>query len=114
MVPISRTFVYSTVVSKEKMKKGIIISVLLFALLQGYSQNIDLERSKAIDSIVNQYVKEYSIVGLSIGIVHNDMNFTKHYGFTDQRNGYQITDSTLFLTSSISKLFTAFDYGFGD
>jgi CubicO group peptidase (beta-lactamase class C family) len=89
------------------MKIKIIVSLVLFTFLKGYSQNIDLERSKAIDSIVNQYAKEYSIVGLSIGIVHADMNYTKHYGFTDQRNGYQITDSTLFLLSSIAKLFTA-------
>ncbi|MBK7474879.1 MAG: beta-lactamase family protein [Haliscomenobacter sp.] len=89
------------------MKNGIIISVLLFAFLQGYSQCIDLERGKEIDSIVNRYVKEYSIVGLSVGIVHGDETYSKHYGLTDQKNGYQITDSTLFLTSSISKLFTA-------
>lgn len=89
------------------MKIKIIILIVLFTFLKGYSQDIDLERSKAIDSIVDRYAKEYSIVGLSIGIVHNDTNYTKHYGFTDQRNGYQITDSTLFLLSSISKLFTA-------
>lgn len=89
------------------MKTGIIISILCFSFITGYSHNIDFERNNAIDSIVSKYAKEYSIVGLSIGIVDNGNKFTKHYGNTDLINNYSITDSTMFHLASISKLFTA-------
>ncbi len=75
--------------------------------MRGYSQNIDFERNNIIDSIVNKYAKEYSIVGLSIGIVDKGNKYTKHYGKTDLHNNYSVADSTLFHLASISKLFTA-------
>ena len=89
------------------MKIGIIIVITLFTFLNGYAQNEDFERNNAIDSIVNKYAKEYSIVGLSIGIIDNGEKITRHYGNTDLTNNYPITDSSLFHLASISKLYTA-------
>ena len=71
------------------------------------SQNIDFEKKAAIDSIVNKYAKEYSIVGLSIGIIDNGNEYTQHYGNTDLNKRYMVSDSTMFHLASISKLFTA-------
>lgn len=89
------------------MRIKVILSLLLLAHLNGFSQNIDSDKSDAIDSIVEKYAKEYSIVGLSIGIVHNGEKTTKHYGNTDLENNYPVTDSTMFHLASISKLYTA-------
>ena len=89
------------------MKVFITISIILFPFLKVFSQNIDFEGKTAIDSIVTKYAKEYSIVGLSIGIVNNGNTFTQHYGDTDLSNRYRVSDSTMFHLASISKLFTA-------
>ena len=50
------------------MKILITILLILSPIFKVISQNIDFERKTAIDSIVNKYAKEYSIVGLSIGM----------------------------------------------
>lgn len=92
---------------KQKRKLIIALSIILTPFLTLFSQETDLERNKAIDSIVNNYAQEYSIVGMSIGIVHNGNKFTKHYGSTDAKNIYSVADSTMFHLASISKLFTA-------
>ena len=89
------------------MKILITISIVLLPCLKVLSQNIDFEKKAAIDSIVNKYAKEYSIVGLSIGIIDNGNEFTQHYGNTDLNKRYIVSDSTMFHLASISKLFTA-------
>ena len=89
------------------MKLAIIISIVLFNFLLGYAQISDAERSLAIDSIVNKYAKEYSIVGLSIGIVDGDKKITKHYGNTDLESNQPIAEGSMFHLASISKLYTA-------
>lgn len=89
------------------MKIFITISIVLLSFLKVLSQNIDFERETAVDSIVNKYAKEYSIVGLSIGIIDKGNEFTQHYGNTDLSNRYIVSDSTMFHLASISKLFTA-------
>jgi CubicO group peptidase (beta-lactamase class C family) len=89
------------------MTKGVIISILFFTCSNVFSQEVERQRIYAIDSIVNKYIYEYSIVGLSIGIVYNDDDFTKQYGTTDLVNNYPVSDSTMFNVASISKLFTA-------
>lgn len=89
------------------MRFKLILSIILLVYLNGYSQNTDSKKSHAIDSIVEKYAKEYSIVGLSIGIVHNGGKITNHYGKTDLENNYSVTDSTMFHLASISKLYTS-------
>lgn len=83
------------------------ISLVLLPCLKLFSQDIAVERKAAMDSIVNKYAKEYSIVGLSIGIIENGNSFTHHFGNTDVRNRFVVSDSTMFHLASISKLFTA-------
>jgi CubicO group peptidase (beta-lactamase class C family) len=90
------------------MTKGVIISMLIFTCSNGFSQEAGKGKEfAAIDSIVSKYIYEYAIVGLSIGIVYNDDDFTKQYGTTDLVNNYPVSDSTMFNVASISKLFTA-------
>ena len=81
--------------------------MLIFIFSNGFSQEVERQSIDAIDSIVNKYIYEYTIVGLSIGIVYNDECFTKQYGTTDLVNNYPVSDNTMFNVASISKLFTA-------
>lgn len=80
------------------------ISIVLFLATSpfSYSQNIDFK----IDSIVEQNMKESSIVGISIGIVHIGHSYTKSYGTLDISKKYKVSDNTMFHLASISKLYT--------
>ena len=89
------------------MKRLSIIVLLCLSKAVAFAQTIDAQTNKTIDSIVNAHLKGYSIVGLSIGIVHKGFSATKSYGATDASGKYPITDSTMFHLASISKLFTA-------
>lgn len=61
-----------------------------------------------IDSIIYSKMKEYRIVGLSIGVVKDGKIFyTNGYGFTDIDSTHKITIDTRFDIASISKVFTA-------
>ncbi len=65
------------------------------------------ELKAKIDSIVNPYIKQYSIVGMSIGIVDNIESYTINYGQTAHEYGVPVSDSTMFHIASITKVFTA-------
>jgi CubicO group peptidase (beta-lactamase class C family) len=83
--------------------KSISIILLIFATaLCSYSQSIEIK----IDSIIKNNIKESSIVGISIGIVHKEHSFTKNYGTTDTSKKIKVSDSTMFHIASISKLYT--------
>jgi CubicO group peptidase (beta-lactamase class C family) len=84
------------------MKLISIILLILATALYSYSQNVE----NKIDSIVKHNIKESSIVGISIGIVHNGQSFTKNYGTTDTSKKIKVSDSTMFHIASISKLYT--------
>lgn len=84
------------------MKIISIVILILATSFYAYSQNIDIK----IDSIVKQNIKESSIIGISIGIVHNGRSYTKSYGATDASKKYTVSDSTMFHIASISKLYT--------
>lgn len=61
-----------------------------------------------IDSLILSKMKNNRIVGLSIGIVqYEELFYTKGYGFTSIDSLYKVTEHTVFLTASITKLFTA-------
>lgn len=89
------------------MRNPIITFFILFLSLSLYSQIITDKKIAAIDSIANKYIKEYAIVGLSIGIVNNGESSTFSYGNTDIQKKYSINDSSMFHLASVSKLFTA-------
>ncbi|NQX97809.1 MAG: beta-lactamase family protein [Flavobacteriales bacterium] len=83
--------------------KSISIILLIFATsLCSYSQSIEIK----IDSIIKTNIKEFSIVGISIGIVHKGHSFTKNYGTTNTSKKIKVSDSTMFHIASISKLYT--------
>lgn len=60
-----------------------------------------------LDTMINKFAKEYSIVGLSIGTIYKGAFETKSYGKASHNSEVIITDSTLFNIASITKLFTA-------
>jgi len=92
----------------EKLKFILAIFTFWFCFLPSFGQTIQTEEIHKIDSIVNGYLINNKIVGLSIGIVKNEQLFySKGYGFTNIDSQYAISDSTRVLMASIGKLFTA-------
>ncbi len=89
------------------MKIKIISFLISLTSLSVFSQEVGPVELSAIDSIAKKYIKEYAIVGLSIGIVKNKESNTLHYGHTGIKKEYPVSDSTMFHLASISKLFTA-------
>ena len=87
-----------------------LLIIVLFLLPNSASlaQNVGLAIQGKIDSIVDKIMIENKIVGLSIGIVKdNTIFYTKGYGTREINTTKPIDQYTNFLTSSISKLFTA-------
>lgn len=61
-----------------------------------------------MDSIIFSKMKEFRIVGLSIGVVKDGKLFyTNGYGFTDIDSAHKVTVDTKFDIASISKVLTA-------
>ena len=89
------------------MKIPLTISLVFFSCLKVLSLNVDFENKVTNYLIVKQNAKKCSIVGLLTGIIDNANTFTPHYGYTDLRNNHIGSDSKLFPSASISKLFTA-------
>src|SRR5574343_1054378 len=89
------------------MTKQIFCILILIQSYTGFAQKPANELKAKIDSIVNPYIKQYSIVGMSIGIVDDAKSYTINYGQTAQQNGFPVTDSTMFHIASITKVFTA-------
>lgn len=60
-----------------------------------------------LDSLISTKMNEYRIVGLSIGIVKGgELFYSNGYGFTSVDSLYKVTEHTVFLTASITKVFT--------
>ena len=93
--------------STIKMTRLIICILILIQSLNCLAQKPSAELQTKIDSIVYPYIKQYSIVGMSIGIVDDTESYTVNYGHTAQKDGFPITDSTMFHIASITKIFTA-------
>lgn len=75
--------------------------------LSCFAQKPTNELKAKIDSIVRPYIEKYSIVGMSIGIVDDIESYTLNYGQTAQKDGFPVSDSTMFHIASITKVFTA-------
>ena len=89
------------------MTRLLIFVIILIQSLSCLAQKPTNELKVKIDSIVNPYIKQYSIVGMSIGIVDDFKSYTINYGQTTQKDGFPILDSTMFHIASITKVFTA-------
>ncbi|NRB65166.1 MAG: beta-lactamase family protein [Saprospiraceae bacterium] len=89
------------------MTRLLIIVIILNQSLNCFAQKPTNELRAKIDSIVNPYIKQYSIVGMSIGIVDDTESYTINYGSTSNKDGFSVTDSTMFHIASITKVFTA-------
>lgn len=89
------------------MIRPIFFTIILIQSLSCLGQKPANELKAKIDSIVNPYIKQYSIVGMSIGIVDNIESYTINYGQTAHEYGVPVSDSTMFHIASITKVFTA-------
>lgn len=89
--------------------KLLLIFVLLFQFSKANSQTIDVN---AIDLYAQKLTKEFSVPGLSIGIVRNDsILFMKGYGLRELEKDLPVSENTIFSVGSISKTFTALTLG---
>jgi CubicO group peptidase (beta-lactamase class C family) len=62
----------------------------------------------SIDQIVNQFMKDYNVPGLSFAIVKNESSLlTGAYGYADQSTGEKVTPQHRFRIASLSKPITA-------
>ena len=62
----------------------------------------------AIDALVQQQIKSYSVPGLSIAVTQQgQIVFSRRYGWADLENRVRVTDETLFRIGSITKPITA-------
>lgn len=89
---------------------GFFLTISAFVLLPLYSTGQILEKRTGakIDSIVNSYMINNQMIGVSIGIVKNGKVYlTKGYGTAEIDKPKPIDSLTNFLTCSITKLFTA-------
>ena len=70
----------------------------------GSNSNITLE---FLEEFINSRMEENHISGLAISIVVGDsVVWSKEEGLANRETGMTVTDSTLFLTYSVSKMFT--------
>ena len=73
----------------------------------GQAQPSTASASSALDSIVEQRMKEAGIVGLGAAIiVHKKVVWTRGYGFADKEQAVPFTPNTIMNIGSISKTFT--------
>ncbi|MGM0580928.1 MAG: serine hydrolase domain-containing protein [Bacteroidota bacterium] len=97
----------------NKIFTTLLLSIFLSCNSASFEQNIEVNSTttglfEKIDSIVVNKMNQYNIPGLSIGIVQNDsIIYTKGYGVRNINNPGLVSESTIFHTASISKLFTA-------
>ncbi|NOT35800.1 MAG: beta-lactamase family protein [Saprospiraceae bacterium] len=90
---------------------GIFLISILCLPLQGQKRELRTKKSSdfdRIDSIVDHYLIENKLVGVSIGIVKDGkIYFAKGYGTRESGASKPIDSLTNFLTCSVTKLFTA-------
>jgi serine-type D-Ala-D-Ala carboxypeptidase/endopeptidase len=93
---------------------SILLSLLLSVQMSGQTDNKEIESKNysraTIDSIVNEaagtFMKDTTQVGLSIGIIKNEIKYTFHFGSVEKGKNLRPTDSTIYEIGSVSKTFT--------
>lgn len=88
------------------MKLKIVILLLLTTSL-AFGQKTDA-RLNGLDTEIENLLKAYKAVGLSIAVVENNKTiYAKGFGFRDLDNKLPVTENTIFPIGSITKSFTA-------
>ncbi|MBK7966112.1 MAG: beta-lactamase family protein [Bacteroidetes bacterium] len=86
------------------------LKLFIFLLLTTnltFGQKIDT-RLSGLDTEIENLLKAYNAVGLSVAIVENNKTiYSKGFGFRDLENKLPVTTSTIFPIGSITKSFTA-------
>lgn len=83
------------------------LSILLFGVLI-ISSNIFAQENKALDSYLEQAVKDYDLPGLSISLVNKDAVYYKNaFGYKKIETKDAIDTKSVFAIASLSKAFTA-------
>ena len=89
------------------MTKLKIIVLLLLLNNLTFGQKNDL-RLKDLDNEIENVIKAYNAVGLSVAIVVNNKTiYSKGFGYRDFENKLPVTPNTVFPVGSITKSFTA-------
>ncbi|CAM3141244.1 serine hydrolase [Flavobacterium frigoris] len=89
------------------MTKLKLLFLLLLTSSLSFGQKTDI-RLNGLDTEIENLLKAYNAVGLSIAIVENNKTiYSKGYGFRDFENKLPTTANTIFPIGSITKSFTA-------
>lgn len=85
------------------MKKNYIFLLIMFIILNGFSQDTP---SKNLTNDLNEIYKQEHIVGFSVAIV-NDQGFlyNKSFGYADKKNSKEYSEKTIQNIASVSKTF---------
>lgn len=72
------------------------------------NENSNLPQFHPIDSAINQFIKKYNVIGLSIAISYKgNLIYAKGFGYSDYENRIKVEPKSLFRIASVSKLITA-------
>jgi CubicO group peptidase (beta-lactamase class C family) len=89
--------------------------ILLLLIIWSISLNISNAQKIPLDSLdiyLEQVIKDFEVVGLSVGIVKNDtVIYSKGFGSREIGKDPKVNDQTTFGIGSISKSFTALTLG---
>lgn len=88
-----------------------VVTLVVFAYGQSHAANPveaqSADISAAVDSVVEQRMREGGLVGLGAAIiVNNEVMWSKGYGFADKERAIAFTPDTVMNIASISKTFT--------
>ena len=92
------------------MLHQIVLPLVAFALPFGAAANSILNDKQALDQKVNEtiatLIKEQSIPGMAVGVIHQGKPHYYTYGFADVKLHKPVTTKTIFELGSVSKTFT--------
>ena len=89
------------------MTKLKLIGLLLLIANFAFGQKKD-NRLNGLDTEIENLVKKYNAVGLSVAVVENNqIVYTKGFGYRDLDNKLPVNENTVFPVGSITKSFTS-------
>ncbi len=92
-----------------KIKIFLILAICFSVALDSKAQNIPTD---SLDIYLEQIIRDFDLVGLSVGIVQNDsVVYSKGFGVKEVGKDSQVNDNTTFGIGSISKSFTVLTLG---